>query len=569
MKHWKLIVVALVLALALRQLAFALVTFNFGGGCSSPLTAVTITGSPTVGPTTLVTSFAATPIGGAGLTYDWNFGDGTAHGTTQNPTHNYTVAGTYTASLTVTDSLSNVRTAVKTVLVTGATYYVSQATGNNSNSGLTPSLPFLTLGQCQTSMRASGTIKTCTIIDSLTYTLNANFLFTTSDNNEQWVTSFGLSSKPTIDGNGGLWTIANTGGTNIGFYGFKFNNLFGSSSNVNYPFWGVSSSGGNMTLRWNAFTNCNKVCTKMTGTNGGLIDSNTFSGILPATTTASFFNSSINGENAVSNLTVSHNRCDASVAAQTGGCVSLGTAGGAGNEMSNVLVTKNYADHNLSSSFDSGTFYFYDPAGGSTGIVYSYNKCFNNNGSAAGQQTACYYEDQGASNVDLIGNIGAQCGDWCLKMSCPISGTDEAHYNIFDGTANTASFGGTMFGASAFNCGAIHVNHDIVVDFNGSWWNYFWMVEASPTVALPTVTTNQWYSPAGNAPTSFGIYFGGSNANIPNTNPFNGDPLFTNRAGLDYSLQPTSPAFTNLGWTALPTDQGPVNSPFQSAGGAF
>jgi glucose/arabinose dehydrogenase/PKD repeat protein len=40
---------------------------------------------------------------GDSLTYDWNFGDGTAHATTARPTHVYSTAGTYTARLTVRD----------------------------------------------------------------------------------------------------------------------------------------------------------------------------------------------------------------------------------------------------------------------------------------------------------------------------------------------------------------------------------------------------------------------------------------------------------------------------------
>ena len=35
--------------------------------------------------------------------YDWNFGDGSAHGTTADPSHTYTAGGNYTATLTVTD----------------------------------------------------------------------------------------------------------------------------------------------------------------------------------------------------------------------------------------------------------------------------------------------------------------------------------------------------------------------------------------------------------------------------------------------------------------------------------
>lgn len=37
------------------------------------------------------------------LTYDWDFGDGTPHGTATNPSHTYALPGTYTARLTVSD----------------------------------------------------------------------------------------------------------------------------------------------------------------------------------------------------------------------------------------------------------------------------------------------------------------------------------------------------------------------------------------------------------------------------------------------------------------------------------
>ena len=45
------------------------------------------------------------------LTYDWDFGDGTAHSTAVNPAHPYTVSGTYTAVLTVRDGRGGISTA--------------------------------------------------------------------------------------------------------------------------------------------------------------------------------------------------------------------------------------------------------------------------------------------------------------------------------------------------------------------------------------------------------------------------------------------------------------------------
>jgi glucose/arabinose dehydrogenase len=69
-----------------------------------------VTASPTSGPVPLTVNFdgggSTDPDTGDTLTYTWNFGDGTAAVTTASPTisHNYSTAGTRTASLVVTDN---------------------------------------------------------------------------------------------------------------------------------------------------------------------------------------------------------------------------------------------------------------------------------------------------------------------------------------------------------------------------------------------------------------------------------------------------------------------------------
>lgn len=66
---------------------------------------VTATASPTSGTAPLNVTFTATVAGGTSpYTYNWDFGDGTAHGTTNPVTHTYVLAGKYTVRLTVTDS---------------------------------------------------------------------------------------------------------------------------------------------------------------------------------------------------------------------------------------------------------------------------------------------------------------------------------------------------------------------------------------------------------------------------------------------------------------------------------
>lgn len=59
------------------------------------------------------------------LTYQWDFGDGSAVSNEQNPLHTYTADKQYTVQLTVTDSNNNAS-------VTSATFTIPLATGGNS-----------------------------------------------------------------------------------------------------------------------------------------------------------------------------------------------------------------------------------------------------------------------------------------------------------------------------------------------------------------------------------------------------------------------------------------------------
>ncbi len=61
--------------------------------------------SVSAGSVPLPVSFSASVQGGsAPYTFDWNFGDGATHGTTQNPQHTYLAPGTFTVTLKVTDN---------------------------------------------------------------------------------------------------------------------------------------------------------------------------------------------------------------------------------------------------------------------------------------------------------------------------------------------------------------------------------------------------------------------------------------------------------------------------------
>ncbi len=84
---------------------------------STPLSA-TASATPTTGNAPLATTFTGSATGGtAPYTYSWNFGDGSTS-TAQDPSHTYQTAGTYTATLTVTDSASPANTATSSVQIT-------------------------------------------------------------------------------------------------------------------------------------------------------------------------------------------------------------------------------------------------------------------------------------------------------------------------------------------------------------------------------------------------------------------------------------------------------------------
>ena len=77
--------------------------------------------NPTSGQTPLTVAFTGTGTGGTPpYAYSWNFADGSATSTAQNPSHTYNTAGTYTATLTITDSASPAHTANSTVSITAS-----------------------------------------------------------------------------------------------------------------------------------------------------------------------------------------------------------------------------------------------------------------------------------------------------------------------------------------------------------------------------------------------------------------------------------------------------------------
>src|SRR5207302_2035020 len=133
------------------------------------LPTVSASANPTAADAPVTVSLGATPSGGSlPYSYSWDFGDGSALGTTQNPSHVYASAGTYTASVTVTDANGGkVTISAPAVAVTpaplAATASASPTTGDapllttltgHATGGTAPFTYAWTLGDGSTSTQA-------------------------------------------------------------------------------------------------------------------------------------------------------------------------------------------------------------------------------------------------------------------------------------------------------------------------------------------------------------------------------------------------------------------------------
>jgi PKD repeat protein len=96
--------------------ANASATVNISVSANPPISQ-TIIAVPTSGPAPLTVNFTANASGGTPpYTYGWNFGDGQSS-IEQNVSHTYVAAGTYVATLTVTDSLGATTNGSVTIIV--------------------------------------------------------------------------------------------------------------------------------------------------------------------------------------------------------------------------------------------------------------------------------------------------------------------------------------------------------------------------------------------------------------------------------------------------------------------
>lgn len=152
----------------------------------------TMNGSPATGLTPLQVSFTMVETGGSGTSFEWDFGDGTEHQTTQvnNTTHTYTTAGSYTP--TVTPTVGGVaQTPVTGNTITPATYSATLA--GSPASGTTPLVVNFTL----TETGATGTSYAWVFGDGGTLTTSTP----TTSHTYATAGTFNPTCTPTVDGN--------------------------------------------------------------------------------------------------------------------------------------------------------------------------------------------------------------------------------------------------------------------------------------------------------------------------------------------------------------------------------
>jgi PKD repeat protein len=105
---------------------------------SAPPLLAAVSGSPTSGQAPLAVSFAGGATGGTPpYSYRWAFGD-SGSSTTQNPSHTYSTAGNYSATLTVTDSQNATNSQSLAISVTAAPSPLVATASGNPTSGIVP-----------------------------------------------------------------------------------------------------------------------------------------------------------------------------------------------------------------------------------------------------------------------------------------------------------------------------------------------------------------------------------------------------------------------------------------------
>ena len=434
-------------------------------------------------------------------------------------------------------------------LAAATTFYISAASGNDTWSGTraAPNVantdgPFKSLERGKSAMENSATIKTVTLRAG-TYPLAANFSFNWQDSGETWIPYQGEIAV--LDGAGAGYIKA-VGASSLTFEGLVFQNLTGG---------GLTLDNHGHTLRWNTFRNCETQCLSCGGMTDSLIDSNTFEGQYPGNPPGrvDYAYTAIVLWWGASNNRITHNFIHD---CQGGG---IAFADGPNDPpMNNNIIDRNLLRNVGTNVFDVGALYFYDASSQSVGnqftnnVVDGFGDYTTSTTTATDNWTKAMYLDDGTSNVLVRGNVFRGCGEFGVQFHGGKNNT--LINNIFDlsaGGSKAAIYQGSVQIADSGMPGNTFKNN--IIYSSSNFPDSLWRIDISPIDALPLAASNLYYSATG-APIL--------NTDSVDTSPVYANPQFTNAAAGDYSLPASSPSYSRIGWQTLPTDQGPLPSPF-------
>ncbi|WP_321423206.1 PKD domain-containing protein [uncultured Methanobacterium sp.] len=288
----------------------------------------------------------------------WTFGDGT-NSTQENPTHNYTKPGTYTVTLTATNSAGNntiTRTNYITAIFTDA--YVSP-TGSDTTGDGSSSNPYATIQTALNNVVAGGTIH----LASGTYTGTGNVALTITKN----VTIVG-ENQAILNGANTNTIFTVNSGVNVTFTQLKFTGGKGTNGGAIYNSGTLTLN--NCTFSTNSASSMGGAIysTSTLNVNGCTFSSNTVitkGGAIYNTGTLNVNNSIFTGNMATSN--------------HGGAIFNQGTA-----TVNNTLFVGNIANLNGGAIFDQGT------------LTVRFSSFVNNRASSG----SSIYRSSGTVNVD-------------------------------------------------------------------------------------------------------------------------------------------------------------------------
>lgn len=458
-----------------------------------------------------------------------------------------TTAGSYSLGVRVQDALGNVASASYVITVAKATgvttFYVSGQYGNDSWSGLLPSVnstatdgPFKTLARAQAAMRASSTVKAATIRGG-SYSLGSGWSLDWQDDGELWISYPG--ETVVLDG-GGTGGINLTGVSPISFKGLTFQNMGPGGIYMH----GGSSS---ITIRWNNFFNCNQTCISGGGVTSSLIDSNIINGQSPGNPsgTTGYAYSAIMLWYGSSDNRITHNLIENC----QGGGIDF-SAGATDQPNNNNVIDRNILQGVNTNVVDNGAIYMVDRSHSAVGNQIT-NNLVNGNGGTSylTNWTKAFYLDDLTSNVLVSGNICRNCGEYAWQIHAGDHNTIVN--NIFDLSSNGTLAGLYQNNTSLTDHGMLgNLVERNLLYFGNAVPGSLYQVGIGSTDALP-MDANE-------------LYYSALNASIPNgktildLSPIYANPEFSNPSAANYSMPSTSPAYTWVNFLPLPTDLGPV-----------